>query len=627
MACIECRTRKLKCDGERPRCARCVRRNRRHPGCSVCVYDDDLPETPHATPDPAAVSIEQAKMTDIALRRYDRYRGEHYDSRPSTSGAHDGTYCASDYACVPDPIAPEPSVDYMKKMWWDDLLRVYAHDRALAANLILADIHHLFSTADHWFIWMHMPSFVLRLRNPTRRSAVQPSLVLAALAYSVLIQSSELHRGAVGREKAAALRQAAQASFEASVSARWFDPTLAQAAWFLALFELSSHRDHTTSRSRYSLIQLDSIIQAFGLTFLDANEDEASIFSPYSPPVVTSRKPVSETHPYSGEPSHPYSPIQPGCSCDALTVSAMEQVNAPDAYMRSIAPGWDPGWDLAEIQREELRRVCWGSLVLLANYFDLEMKVKFASPILSPSQYGIFFPGEALFRSRGEVRHDAKESIWALDARAQLLSRDCQVRSIYFGSATTGHPDERRSAKMAYAQQAWDETYAIEGALKTHSCVATMAFGYQCQATLDMTRLYLLDGLDLQDDMNTIEKRKVREGWLQVMSAGASLIEEVLVNDSNSWAPDRPPRRSKPHYFIWPSVIVNRALLLYTQDPSMTLAAEVARRFLPIVDRLANLWPNEEQVVRCNDLRHRTVEACVSAGILSPPAKSPILIR
>lgn len=88
-----------------------------------------------------------------------------------------------------------------------------------------------FTNADHWFTWMHMPSFILRLRNPSRRGTIQPSLVLSALAYSILSQSSEDHLGAAGRAKAAALRDAAQSAFESSINAQWFCPTLAETAW------------------------------------------------------------------------------------------------------------------------------------------------------------------------------------------------------------------------------------------------------------------------------------------------------------------------------------------------------------------------------------------------------------
>ena len=59
---------------------------------------------------------------------------------------------------------------------------------------------------------------------------MQPSLILAALALATLMKSSEIGLGEVGRNRALYLRDAAQTSLENSLSARWIDPTLAQAA-------------------------------------------------------------------------------------------------------------------------------------------------------------------------------------------------------------------------------------------------------------------------------------------------------------------------------------------------------------------------------------------------------------
>jgi hypothetical protein len=44
------------------------------------------------------------------------------------------------------------------------------------------------------------------------------------------VKSSEIDLGEIGRNRALTLRDAAQTSLENSLSARWIDPTLAQAA-------------------------------------------------------------------------------------------------------------------------------------------------------------------------------------------------------------------------------------------------------------------------------------------------------------------------------------------------------------------------------------------------------------
>lgn len=60
---------------------------------------------------------------------------------------------------------------------------------------------------------------------------MQPSLVLAALALSTLMKSSEVGLGAQGRSFALWLREAAQSALDASLAVNWMEPALAYAAY------------------------------------------------------------------------------------------------------------------------------------------------------------------------------------------------------------------------------------------------------------------------------------------------------------------------------------------------------------------------------------------------------------
>jgi len=60
---------------------------------------------------------------------------------------------------------------------------------------------------------------------------VQPSVVLSALALSTIMRSSEVELGEEGRKFSLWLRDAAQSSLDASISASWIEPSLAQAAY------------------------------------------------------------------------------------------------------------------------------------------------------------------------------------------------------------------------------------------------------------------------------------------------------------------------------------------------------------------------------------------------------------
>ena len=56
------------------------------------------------------------------------------------------------------------------------------------------------------------------------------SLIMSSLALATLMKSSELEHGAMGRARAVALRNAAQASMETAIHAHNIDYTLAEAA-------------------------------------------------------------------------------------------------------------------------------------------------------------------------------------------------------------------------------------------------------------------------------------------------------------------------------------------------------------------------------------------------------------
>ena len=69
------------------------------------------------------------------------------------------------------------------------------------------------------------------MQHPERRLRLQPSFVLAALALSTLMKSSEMGLGPQGRSFALWLKDAAQSAFEASLAVNWMEPTLAHAAY------------------------------------------------------------------------------------------------------------------------------------------------------------------------------------------------------------------------------------------------------------------------------------------------------------------------------------------------------------------------------------------------------------
>jgi hypothetical protein len=99
--------------------------------------------------------------------------------------------------------------------------------------MITTDLRRAFAESIWWTSFINVPHFFSIFHNLDQRtsSAMQPALVLAALALSVFFSGSEAEGGRAGREKAGMLRDLAQASMESSLAVGWIDYNLAKAAW------------------------------------------------------------------------------------------------------------------------------------------------------------------------------------------------------------------------------------------------------------------------------------------------------------------------------------------------------------------------------------------------------------
>lgn len=140
-------------------------------------------------------------------------------------------------------------MQFTRETWWDALLVLYAtegdtheaaHDIALTMSPgiredttqnITADLRGIFRASPYWLNFINLPRFFGTLLDPRARHRVQPSLILGALALATFFRSHEGELGATGRSRALKLRDQAQSALEASLSSRWVDPSLVQAAW------------------------------------------------------------------------------------------------------------------------------------------------------------------------------------------------------------------------------------------------------------------------------------------------------------------------------------------------------------------------------------------------------------
>ncbi|KAI0632142.1 hypothetical protein C8Q77DRAFT_1060620 [Trametes polyzona] len=541
-------------------------------------------------------------------------------------------------------IAADPGVQFTRETWWDALLVLYAtegdptaasgaspHDIALAmpaglrdntTQSITADLRAIFRASPYWISFINLPRFFGTLLDPRARHGIQPSLILGALALATFFRSHEGELGARGRERALKLRDQAQSALEASLSSRWVDPSLAQAAWLIAFFEICAHPLHSTARVRSSMSMLDSLIRSMGLLAIDAEDPRVSIFTT-GVPAVTDAAVASACRGAQAAQ-------EPGatCSCKTFTLGHTWPMVREFAPLWDMTPTWQSEWTESEIRKEECRRLVWSCVVLTAGHSSytaassaMEVQQLF---LMDPRNYALLFPGESLAYSDGSGDMPAipppdKDSVWALYTRAMLMWNSC-IRM----RADTTLPD---AEKAAFAVSAWKEIDAIEEALERHTCGIERSFLFQGRELLFNSRMCI--AYEFQRCLpqptahaNLLFYRRKADEWLTQL---ASLAKRVL----NAGLPSVTglPAASlakRPFLLFWFMSQIERALTLWNYDQTLSLALDVARALSRPVEYLMGLWPCPEQRRRWEDLRQKLASSCYAAGVpLSPSDPAP----
>lgn len=159
-------------------------------------------------------------------------------------------------------ITQTPSLEFIRKTWWDSLLETYCSEayctsavsahyeakfgvkvhvpygtvpsgatRQHIAEIVVQDLKSVFHDSNFWFAFVNVPLFFEAFFR--RRESMQPALVLAMLMQANFLRSSEAELGEAGRTRTFWLREKALAAIDASIYGGCVDPGLAQAAWVM----------------------------------------------------------------------------------------------------------------------------------------------------------------------------------------------------------------------------------------------------------------------------------------------------------------------------------------------------------------------------------------------------------
>ncbi|KAG9316797.1 hypothetical protein JVU11DRAFT_2861 [Chiua virens] len=665
IACRQCRARKIRCDSTRPICHNCVRRSNecqydavpkrrgpdKRPGtrqrsCKKRPADGSAPPLPPSKRKRTTPRVSDAQegpedrrpLDPPVLRTSDLQQDSHIRLNQSSlspqgselsSSATSRGLSADGYSTHPDRqlvdklrIPTTPSVQYDRKEWWDTLVNSYSTSgRDQSLKDIASDLSTLFTTTGCWLSFVDIPDFLRSLYSPEDRLSMQPSLVFAGLALATLMKSSEMELGTAGRTRAAWLRDQAQASLETSWNAQWIDMTLAKAAVILAVFESSAHHLYTPERQRQSLIRMDHIVRALGLTWLDNSEPEVSAFAPNAVPVAHKR-------PYDGLSKDGLRPPRASsrkCSCISVSPNSpmvTDQVSSSWSY----SPPYESAWNAEEMNREACRRLCWSALNLVASYtshciaFRKEPTDLF---LTDPSNYRLLFPGEV--SERGSTDHkmqSAKDSMWALYCRSMLLWNFCTTR-LRKNTYSRDHTSE-------LALEAWQEAQEIQNALDSHTCNLDMALLYMCREYVYNTQMMLTSILQTVHGREASNlpsfSRKHSEHWLYHQN---NFIRRVRMSVERLGEANGDLFR-RPFQVTWFASQVSICLSLWENDNTLIDALEVAKDIIVPLDVLNTLWPCPMLQSKCEELRKRVTDACHCTNInppLPPNCSLPLHIR
>ncbi|KAH9891994.1 hypothetical protein C8Q73DRAFT_792314 [Cubamyces lactineus] len=470
VACNQCRTRKTRCDGAKPVCFHC--RKRPPENGESCTYEaqpkrrgqDKAPGgrkrkrlesgTSHGAHGSDSEGSSGSRTSHSArgnseplqlVASYDNFPElwsddsfSEYDpfgidlnavlDPPSTGNLWDLVPQQEEEA---EPIPARPSLQFTRETWWDALLAFYASDdparpvepgsltveqRSTTVRRIVTDLRALFHSSIYWVSFINIPRFFDNLLDPTRRAALQPSLLLSALAIGTLTQSSEAENGAPGRARALKLLDLADSTLQASLASGWVDFGLVQASWLIVYFEMQSHPLQSMERGQSSLLLLDSLLRLFSLPTLDAELKKPSVatalpgsfastgarsalnpaLNPYLNDSITQLHNSGVNPPYTAPlaPSMPSSnamaamsnllgiplpdPLisnnsHSGPSCPAPFTKCRCSEFTIDRSWPSVlgfAPGWTgmlmwpTGLSEGEFRKEECRRLVWASIMM-----------------------------------------------------------------------------------------------------------------------------------------------------------------------------------------------------------------------------------------------------------------------
>lgn len=337
---------------------------------------------------------------------------------------------------------------------------------------------------------------------------------------------------------------ASRSMLQQSIVSQSLDPSMAQAALVLTVFETFPHAYYTNQRFEEALQQTDTVIRAFRLLSMDVNDERTTVFIPHHAPSV-----LDGASPQMGGES-------------AVAVSGPVDAAVSKRWAPPIE--WPLEWDLEQIHREELRRLCWtacnfagqSTLFRMANDQPVVSSLHLFKPEnvsdshlsvdsrllgflhLSFLQYALYFEAEASMLETEQPK-TRKSTISALFNRTNLLW------NYFIGSDLTTRQ------QLNFILEVWREADRIQAAMSR--CTGSEGDNMKWQAndlllhlrmkvTADFRLLPMLFGEDEAERLS----QKFSKEWLGAQSVVAKMLTSPA-KDGHSYLQIKA-------YYVWPLV-------------------------------------------------------------------------
>ena len=175
----------------------------------------------------------------------------------------------------------------------------------------------------------------------------------------------------------------------------------------LTFFEFCAHPRHQMTRIYSSLNNLDSILRSLAVTCVDADNPVTSTFAPNAVPVVEVSSERSFSVPQSLPSSistAPYVQLHgsavdstvsgSSCPCDNISLGHQWPEALTQVPLWATTAMWNPKWTEGEIKKEECRRLCWSTLMLISGHTSFAEAVDWGPLdlfMVEPSNVGATF--------------------------------------------------------------------------------------------------------------------------------------------------------------------------------------------------------------------------------------------